>query len=92
MAEKCKKALFEITAGDVESLIGCSSSFPPGFRFTRFDESLRPDSGAVILDDDMTVEDELKLMGYSGCYREIHDGPITRIVPLDKYGRREDVR
>lgn len=92
MAEKRKKVLFEITAGDVEASIGCSFYFPPGFRFTRFDEPLRPDSGAVILDDDMTVEDELKSMGYSGCYREMHDGPITRIVPLDRYGRHEYVR
>lgn len=48
-----------------------------------------------VIDDDvvgpMSVADELRELGYSGYYREECDGTITRIIPLDRFGNREDI-
>lgn len=95
MGDNRKKSLFEATPEEIIASRRRSAFFSPGFKMlTREELDARGVHVKVTHDtrsEDEYIVDELRSRGYSGYYRKDFDGVIARIIPLDKYGRREDV-
>lgn len=92
---KTDKPLSECTGEDFLASRRRKLLFGPERRRRTHDELVARGRRVKVIDDDvvgpMSVADELRELGYSGYYREDCDGTVTRIIPLDEHGNREDV-
>ncbi len=92
---KTDKLLSECTGEDFLASRRRKLFFGPEHRRRTHEELVARGRRVKVIDDDvdepMLVSDELKALGYSGYYREDCDGTVTRIIPLDRFGNREDV-
>ena len=92
---KTDKPLSECTGEDFLASRRRKLLFGPERRRRTHEELVARGRRVKVIDDDvdepMSVSDELKVLGYSGYYREDCDGTVTRIIPLDEHGNREDV-
>lgn len=92
---KTDKPLSECTGGDFLASRRRKLFFGPERRRRTHEELVARGRRVKVIDDDvdepMSISDELKALGYSGYYREECDGTITRIIPLDEHGNREDI-
>ena len=92
---KTDKPLSECTGEDFLASRSRTGIFAPGYKRRTHEELMARGRRIRVIDDDvvepMSVSDELKELGYSGYYREDCDGTVTRIIPLDEHGNREDV-
>lgn len=95
MGDNRKKSLFEATPEEIIASRRRSAFFSPGFKMLTDDELEARGVHIEVIDDTRShrdyIADELRSRGYSGYYRKDFDGVVVRIIPLDKYGRREDV-
>ena len=92
---KTDKPLSECTGEDFLASRSRTGIFAPGHKRRTHEELIARGRRVKVIDDDvvgpMSVADELRELGYSGYYREDCDGTVTRIIPLDEHGNREDV-
>lgn len=92
---KTDKPLSECTGEDFLASRRRKLLFGPERRRRTHDELVARGRRVKVIDDDvvgpMSVADELRELGYSGYYREECDGTVTRIIPLDEHGNREDI-
>lgn len=92
---KIDKPMSECTGADFLASRRRTGIFAPGHKRRTHEELIARGRRVKVIDDDvvgpMSVADELRELGYSGYYREECDGTITRIIPLDRFGNREDI-
>lgn len=95
MEGKRRKSLLEVTPDEILASRRRDGFFSPDFKMLTAEELEARGVRVAVIDDTHScrdyVADELRARGYSGYYRKDFDGVVTRIIPLDKNGQREDV-
>lgn len=92
---KIDKPLSECTGEEIVASRRRTGFFAPDHKYPGINAPLERNPNVEVVFDDRpdeeVIAEELRRRGYSGFYKTVKDGVITRIVPADKLGRREDV-
>lgn len=93
--ETHKTSLFKATSEEILASRSRDEFFSPDCKILSDEELAARGIHIEVIDDTRSdkqyIKSELRARGYSGYYREIHDDVITRIIPVNIFGLREDL-